>query len=165
METSSQEILDQATLFQKPKTDYQIKVNEAAKIISGSKPYLVRKGNRGELLDLARKKVAEEGYNFKKGYSRSKVYGKGGGGTPKRPKLDRDMRRQRMDELKEDIEDTSKRISLKEKRVIQAETNRNYKLCDELSDHISELKQYKQQKERESMVFYRKMKREQPRMH
>ena len=45
-------------------------------------------------------------------------------------------------ELKEDVEDTSKRISLKEKRVVQAETNRNYKLCDELSEQISELKQH-----------------------
>ena len=127
METLSQEIQDQATLFQKPKTDYQMKVNEAAKIISGSKTYLVRKGDRGELLDLARKKVTE-GYNFKKGHSWSKVYGKGGDGTPKRPKLNRDMRQQHMDELKDDIEDTSKHISLKEKRVIHAETNRNYKL-------------------------------------
>lgn len=66
METPSQEFQDQATLFQKPKTDYQIKVNEAAKIISGSKSYLVRKGNRGEQLDLAYKKVAEEGYNSRK---------------------------------------------------------------------------------------------------
>ena len=53
------------------------------------------------------------------------------------------MRQQRMEELQEDIEDTLKRIPLKEKRVIQAETNRNYKLCDELSEQISELKQYK----------------------
>ena len=134
--TCNQEVQEQAILFHKPKTDYHIKLNEAAKSICGSQPHLVRKGYRGKLLDLARRKVAEQGYSFKKGYSRSKVYGDG---TPKRPKLDKDMRRQRMDELQEDIEDSSRRISLKEKRVVQAET-RDYKLCDELTEQISEVK-------------------------
>ena len=69
MEVSSQEVQEQAILYHKPKTEYQIKVNEAAKAISGGTPYLVRKGNRGELLELACKKVAEDGYNIKKGHS------------------------------------------------------------------------------------------------
>lgn len=43
----------------------------------------------GELLNLARKKDVEEGYNFKKGRSRSKSYGTlDTEWTPKRPKYD-----------------------------------------------------------------------------
>lgn len=162
MDTSSnagEEIEEQAILFHKPKSEYHMKVNKAAIDIGKSKPHLVRKGNRGELLDLARKKVADEGYNFKKGHSRSKVFGKGGSGAPKRQKLDKDMRHQRMDELQEDIQDSTKRISLKEKRVVQAESTRNYKLCDELSEQISELKQYKRQKEKEYALLQKSEKR------
>ena len=162
MDSSSaagEEIQEQAILFHKPKSGYHERVNEAAVAIGKSKPHLVRKGNRGELLDLARKKVADEGYNFKKGHSQSKVYGKGSSGARKRPKLDKDMRHQRMDELQEDIQDSTKRISLKEKRVIQAESTRNYKLCDDLSEQISELKQYRRQKEKEYALLQKSEKR------
>ena len=42
--------------------------------------------NRGLLLELSRKKVPDEGYVFKKGHSRSKVYGDSRAENPhKRP--------------------------------------------------------------------------------
>ena len=52
---------------------------------------------RGELLELARKRVADEGYIFKKGRSRSKLYGDSEAETtPKRPKYDKEMREERL---------------------------------------------------------------------
>ena len=74
-----QEITDQAIIFRKttnrPLSDFQLRVNEAAIELALAQPSLVRK--RGELLEMARKKVADDGYCFKKGKSRSKVYGSG----------------------------------------------------------------------------------------
>ena len=67
------EIKTQAVIYTKsPLTDFQRCVNEAAVKLALMQPDLLR--NRGALLDQARKMVAEEGYNFKKGSSRSKVY-------------------------------------------------------------------------------------------
>ena len=109
----------------------------------------MRKGNRGELLELARKKVSES-YSFKKGKSRSKAYGswKDKVPTPKRPKVDKEMRDNRVAELNEIISDLTRRIAIKESRCRQAEAARNYKLCDELSEDIMESKSAKREKER-----------------
>ena len=60
--------------FQANLTDFQERVNAAAVELALQNPALVRKGNRGELLEVARKKVSES-YTFKKGKSRSKMYG------------------------------------------------------------------------------------------
>ena len=152
------EIDDQAIIFHKPKSEFHTKVNEAAIAICRQKPHLVRKGQRGELSDLAREKVAQEGYCFKKGHSRSKAYGNSSQSTPKRPKFDQSMRK-RLDELQEDIKMLTQRISLKEKRCMQAEAARNYKLCDELSEQMSELKAHKREKEKEHVIILRKEKR------
>ena len=121
----------------------------------------MRKGNRGHLLQLVRQKVASDGYCFKKGHSRSKMYGQGDSisETPKRLKLDEHMRKQRSDELTEEIGDVTKRVSVKESRCEQAQTVHQYKLCDELSEQIMELKQYKREKERELAFILKKDKR------
>lgn len=118
---------------------------------------MVRKGNRGVLLELARKKASET-YSFRKGKSRSKAYGtsKDGSPTPKRPKLDKEMRDNRIAELNEIIPDLAKRIAIKESRCQQAETVRNYKLCDELSEEIMHLKSEKREKEKELLLFEKK---------
>ena len=46
-------------------------VNEAARDLCLKDPQILNK--RSTLLELARKKVAEDGYAYKKGHSRSKV--------------------------------------------------------------------------------------------
>lgn len=118
------------------------------------------KRNHGELLEVAQKEVAES-YTFKKGKSRSKMYGswKDKVPTSKRPKFDREMRDNRVTELNEVIVDLTKRIAIKESRCQQAEIARNYKLCDQLSEDIMELKSEKRQNERKSFYFSREKKR------
>lgn len=70
------EIREQAIIYRKtanrPLSNFQMLVNEAAVEIAVSQPSLTRKGNRGILLEKARQLVADNGYNFKKGVSRSK---------------------------------------------------------------------------------------------
>ena len=124
----------------------------------------MRKGNRGELLEVAQKEVAES-YTFKKGKSRSKMYGswKDKVPTPKRPKFEREMRDNRVTELNEVIVDLTKRIAIKESRCQQAEIARNYKLCDQLNEDIMELKlkSEKRQNEKELLFFKTKKRKDQ----
>ena len=143
-------------------TDFQECVNAAAVELALQSPALVHKGNRGELLEVAQKEVAES-YTFKKGKSRSKMYGswKDKVPTPKRPKFEREMRDNRVTELNEVIVDLTKRIAIKESRCQQAEIARNYKLCDQLNEDIMELKSEKRQNEKELLFFKTKKRKDQ----
>ena len=139
-------------------TEFQKRVNEAAKELCMKCPGRM-KAKRGDLLALARKKVANEGYQFKKGKSRSKKYGQESGllpSSPKRPKYDQAMRQQQIAELQESIEQTIRQITIKEKHIAQAEKTRNYRLCDELSTDIADLKRTRREQERELNLFQRK---------
>ena len=144
-------------------TDFENRVNDAAVELALGEPRLLRKGNRGELLDKARKKVADDGYCFKKGKSRSKVYGSGDdtepASAPKRPKLNEQMREERIKELEEDLADVSSHITFKEKRCTQAEIARNYKVCDELTQEIMECKSRKREIEKQLNLLLQKDRR------
>ena len=91
-------------------SDFQLRVNEAAIELALVQPSLIRK--RGELLENARKKAADDGYCFKKGKSRSKIIGNSDDAptTSKRPKLDQTMRQDRIKDLEENIADISSHI-------------------------------------------------------
>ena len=64
-----------------------------------------------------------------------------------------------MEELNEEVESQTQRIAIKEKRLAQAEASRNYKLCDQLSEEIQELKAAKRAKGREIAIIQLKEKR------
>ena len=76
-------------------------MNAAAQEICLKTPSMLTK--RGELQLAAQDAVIQSGYQFKKGRSRSKKLA----GDPqlKRLKMDKDLRTQRIQELKEDIKD------------------------------------------------------------
>ncbi len=67
--------------------EFEKKVNEYAIELALNDTSLLKK--RGDLLALARQKVADSGYVFKKGTSRLKAYR---APTPKRPRYDKIMR-------------------------------------------------------------------------
>lgn len=157
------ELEQQAVIFRKtinrPLSDFQVRVNEAAVELVRFQPSLVRK--RGELLEKARQKVADDGYCFKKGKSRSKVYGVRDAepAVSKRPKLDQRVREERIKELEEDIADVNSHIVFKEKRRTQAEGARNYKVCDELTEEILECKGRRRDLEKQLKLLLRSEKR------
>lgn len=67
-EKMKEDQVEQSILFKTPNlSEFQKKVNSAAAELALCEPSLVRKGNRGVLLERARKKVSEEGFVFKKG--------------------------------------------------------------------------------------------------
>lgn len=159
-----EEIKRQAIIFQKvPLTQFQTKVNDAAFQIALSQPSLLKKGNRGKLLEKARKLVADEGYTFKKGVSRSKVYGNPPTRS-KRSKLNADSRMERIKEVEEDLADIMSQMAFKDKRLGQAESIKNYKVCDKLSEELSECKARKRELERELKLLKQKDKKSKKRL-
>jgi len=159
-ERMREDIIKQSMLFKSPNlSEFQEKVNSAAAQLALHNPSLVHKGNRGTLLERARRKVADDGYLFKKGKSRSKVYGEQSctpSSPPKRRKLNEQMRAERLNELAEDVESVGSRVAIKEKCLAQAEAVRNYKLCDQLCEEIQELKSVKRAKSRELVILQQK---------
>jgi len=92
-------------------------------------------------LEQAQHAVYKNGYCFKKGYSRSKRYSNSSSKeVAKRPKINKELREKRMGDLEEQIKDFQQRISFKEKRVTAAANVHNYKLCDEVSGEITDIK-------------------------
>ena len=150
----------ESALFKSPNlSEFQKRVNSAAVQLALCDPSLVHKGNRGTLFERACRKVADDGYNFKKGKSRSKVYGEESctpASPPRRRKLNEQMRTERLQELTEDMESIGSRVAIKEKHLAQAETVRNYKLCDQLCEEIQELKTSRRAKSRELAILQQK---------
>ena len=138
--------------------DFQKKVNSAAADIALKEPRLVRKGNRGILLEKARQQVSTEGYAFRKAKSRSKVYGSSAEMSPT-AKLSEEVRTQRIRELREDIEGLERHLAIKEKRLRQAESSQEYSLCDRFLEQIRELKSSRREKFRELAHLEAKEKR------
>ena len=103
---------------------------------------------------MARKKIADEGYVFKKGHSWSKVYGDSATAepavTPKRPKYDKEMREERLKVIGEELRDISRMLLFKEKRLSQAEAARNYRLCEQ---QMMDLKSKKRELDAEKRLF------------
>ena len=63
-------------------------------------------------------------YCFRKGRSQSKVYGDGHPGTsstPKRPKFDKEMKAERIRQIQDGLNDLTRVLAFKEKRLQQAE--------------------------------------------
>ena len=115
---------------------------------------------RGELLALARKKVNDQGYRFKKGTSRSKIYGSQTETpvAPKRPKYDKDMREERMKVSNDELGDIARMLTFKEKRLSQAEAAKNYKLCEQVTEELMALKSKKREIDAEKSPFEKKSK-------
>ena len=109
-----------ATIYKKqacrPLTNYQKHMNQAAGEICVKKPGMLRK--QSALIEAARTKIIDEGFQFVKGHSRSKrsTTEDESDCKPKRLKLTKDVREKRMKDIEEDKSDIKERISFKEKK-------------------------------------------------
>ena len=117
--------------------------------------------NRGQLLESARAVVCENGYVFKKGHSRSKKCSTASttACTPKRPKLTQEVRKRRIEDLKDEIEDLTKSISFKERRVSASANVKNFKACDLVQQEITACKSTRRELITELRVFENKDRR------
>ena len=82
-------------------------------------------------------------YNYKKEKNRFKLVDGSDAETPptpKCPKMDTEMRQQRMQVLEEDIEALNNQMNYKRKRLQNAEINKRYDQCEVISKEIQEVK-------------------------
>ena len=139
------EIKDAAVIYKRetsrPLSNYHKKMNEAAQELCIQNPGLITK--RKQLIEAARSKVIEDGFQFVKGKSRSK---KGVDTTsiaePKpRQKTSQELRERRLKEIEEDLKDLADCIRFKENRISAHESAKEYKKCDDILEEVSVLKQ------------------------
>ena len=128
----------------RPLTNYQKQVNKEAGLLALSNPSLLCR--HGELLELAREKVMEGGYNFVKEKSQSKrLASPDDTPRPSQVKINAKLRQKRISALEDDIANLDQQIGFKEKRRQQSENVRNYKLCEEITHEIGIVKQQRRQ--------------------
>lgn len=143
-------------------TKYQVCINQASEQICIENLNLLT--NRKLLLEMARKRVCESGYQYKKGKSRSKAFNSEGtsdtegpsDSAPKRKKLGQDARLTRITEIQDKTKDLNDQIGYKQKRREAAINVRNYKECDKLTEEMSELKSQKRKLETELTLLTKK---------
>ena len=100
----------------------------------------------------------QSGYQYKKGKSRSKVFGEAE--IPvKRPKLDKGLRLERIAQIQEEVATINQQITFKQKRIDAAIEIKNFKLCDSLSNEIDELQQRRRELNSELKLLQRKTKK------
>ena len=155
-------IAEQSKIFGRGSTlsslnEYQEAMNSAANELCLSNPNLLL--NQQMLVEQARMKVNDDGYQYKKGKSRSKKFIDSTSLPPKRRKISQEFRLKRISELQERVKDLNDQIRSKEKRREAASNIRNYKECDLLTERISELKSDQFQLEAELAALTKQQKR------
>ena len=133
----------------KPLILYQQSINSASEELAVGNPKLL--DDRQKLLKLARARVNDDGYNYKKGKSRSKQLSEFGTVVTqvKRTTIPAFVRNQRMLHLEDSLKDIDKQIRFKELRREQATNSRQYQLCDEITHDITVLKTQRYQEKME----------------
>ena len=156
-----QELLALAQLFsQYPITPHNQWINEEGGRLVLANPYPLFR--LGELMKQSCELVHSSEYNYKKGKNRFKLVDGSDAETPptpKRPKMDTEMRQQRMQVLEEDIEAFNNQMNYKRKRLQNAEINKRYDQCEVISKEIQEVKVQKCVLESELAAFCRKEKK------
>lgn len=157
VEMDEDTIRKNAIFYEKNVTDFQRRVNDASIELCLKNPSLLFL-KRGNLLNMAKDKVHEDGYNYKKGKSRSMKHSAlSDESVPKRSKIDSIERQRRMNELHEDIADVDTQIGFKNRRIEAAMATKCYKTCDDISGEIAKLKGQR----RVNLEFCRKKQRSQ----
>lgn len=98
--------------------------------------------DKGKLIEQARLKLHESGYVYSKGKSRSKILNPEvtKHDKPRRERIDKKERKHRIESLQDEMKDINKHVTVKERRIEQAQAAKNFKICDQLSDEITKLK-------------------------
>ena len=147
---------EKCKVFKKePITKYKQLINEAAFELSIETPTLLC--DRKALLTSARKRVHDNGYEYKKGKSRPVQLDHRN--ANKRQKIDASTRTKQPSDLEQRLNNINLSIKMKQNRCQESEKDKIYKLCDELMSDISALLVEQQLIESELSTLKRKEKK------
>lgn len=149
VELDRQKIEQESRIYGKADTDnltkYQKSINDAAFKLCLENANLIQ--NKGKLLDLARKKLDDDGYNYVKRRSRSKTFGSEKGivedKVEKRQKLTEEMRQRKVSEISEDIETVNKIMSCLENERVKLVNMQKYSQAGQVLQQIAEKRKEK----------------------
>jgi hypothetical protein len=121
----------------------------------------------GELFEKAREKVKEDGYEYKKGYSRSEYSSsssevsdypntKEKGKSSKRKHTDAEERQKAISNIKALIESTKDHIRIKELRINKLKACNDFRQCDVVTSEMTKLMREKYEYESQLAVLERK---------
>ena len=123
-------------------TQYQKSMNDAAFVLCCKNTQLLK--NKSDLIQLARKKLDDDGYNYAKKRSRSKAFGTGLGKNEvamteqKKHKLTQELRQKKVSEVTEDIESMKKVVSYLENERIKLVNMQKYAQAAQVLEQITE---------------------------
>lgn len=123
--------------------------------------FLVSRHFLGSLLKRAREKVSDDGYVFAKGRSRAHGSQSDSDDVPKRKRMDADERAREMKVLQENIATLESRIQFKNQMLNKARSVTNYKLCDEISGDIINIRKDKRAAENRLAAMKKKQSKSQ----
>ena len=115
-------------------------MNKAAIALCVKNPQLLLQ-KRSELITIARKKIINEGFQFKKGKSRSKRGSNQPTEQKKFSKTSQAFLERRLVEIEEKVTDIGDLITFKENRITECIIISDYEKCDSLKKEIMALKQ------------------------
>ena len=126
-EVDEAEIREKAKIFIKtPLKPYHQHVNDVAGDICVQNPAML--SDKGELLVMARKMVHESGFQYKKKRSRSKSFGSAIDVMVKRPKVNKEMRTERITQINEELKTLNTQLGLR-KNVWRLEPSKKISSC------------------------------------
>lgn len=108
-------IKEQSIIYTKNPNRYQKAVNDATYQLCLENPNLLLE-KKGDLLEMARQRVHEDGYCYKKGHSRSRLLEPqlcSPASQPKRKKVNAEIRQKKITSISEQISDFNRQISFK----------------------------------------------------
>lgn len=144
-----EEMLDKSRIYKGAQlTKYQEAINNASYELCLDNQGLLNR--KGELLELARKRIHDNGYVYKKRASRSKSFGVSKNEPePKQQKVSTEFRQKRIKDLSEDIESIKTTITLLEKERYKQHNMKKYAQAASIEEQIGSKRKEKRAFEEE----------------
>ena len=115
--------------------------------------------NKQKLMELSRKKLDNDGYNYSKKRSRSKLFGTGSmesASSSKKMKMSEDLRTKKVEELTADIASLEDRMRLLQKQRARDEQLKQYMRASAMEEEIAKLRRDKRKYEEEVLLIQKK---------
>lgn len=112
--------------------------------------------NKVELQALARQKLHNEGFNYKKKSSRSKAFGNTVSEQPDRKNLSQDFRQKRVAQIHEDLKEVDLQLSYAMKQREKCANVSNFSKALDVSKEMDELRSKKRKYQEELTILQKK---------
>ena len=157
VELNVEDIRKRSVLYAKSSRTYHQRMNANAFELCIENPTLL--DDKQNLIELCRKKLDNDGYNYSKKRSRSKLFGTGSmehGSSSKKMKMSEHLRTKKVEELTDDIASLADRIRLLQQQRARDEQLKQYMRASAVEEEITKLRKEKRKHEEEVLLIQKK---------